>query len=178
MERLLSSGNNRLEVDVTMQAGLTLLMLLVSVVDDLKTKKIHNALAVSCAVIALVFVGVTHGSAGYMTALISFATAMVAILPLYLMKILGGGDLKIFAAVSLLMSWQGALVTLIASVIWGSVLGIFMVVMKGQGKAFAMNLMSLAHRVKPESSQLHKVPYSVALLFGFMTHLILSGGIS
>jgi len=161
-----------------MQAGLTLLMLLVSVVDDLKTKKIHNALALSCAAIALIFIGVMHGSGGFMTALISLATALVAILPLYLMKVFGGGDVKIFAAVSLLMSWQGVLMTLVTSVIWGSVLGVFMVVMKGQGKAFATNLMSMAHQKKPEASKLHKVPYSVALLFGFMTHLILSGGIS
>jgi Flp pilus assembly protein protease CpaA len=161
---------------MTIQAGIALLLLFAAVVDDLKTKKIHNVLVIACAVIALAFLGLKSGPASYVTALISLTTAVIAILPLYLTKILGGGDLKFFAAVSLLLSWQGVLVTLLTSVIWGSVLGVLMVVMKGQGKAFAANLVSLAHRVKPEANQLHKVPYSVALLFGYMTHLILSGG--
>jgi prepilin peptidase CpaA len=155
-----------------------MLMLIASVVDDLRTKKIHNTLVLSCLAISLIFIGVSHGTAGYMPAVISLATAAVAILPLYLTRILGGGDLKIFAAVALLMSWQGVVITLLTSVIWGSVLGVLMVVMKGEGKAFAANLMSLAHLTKPKEAQLHKVPYSVALLFGFMTHLVLSGGVA
>lgn len=102
-------------------------------------------------------------------------TAAAAVFPLYLLRVFGGGDVKLLLAASVMMSWKEVLITLFASMIWGSLLGVLQVFLKGQGKAFAHNLLAMANRAKLQEASVHKMPFTVALLFGYLTNLVWLG---
>lgn len=151
-------------------------MLIWSIIGDLRSRKVKNSLVVSLAGSALILTGFLEGPAGLTTSFFSFLTATVAVLPLYLLRVLGGGDVKLFMALSLLMDWQTSLYTIAFSFIWGSILGVTVVILKGQGRAFLNNLVSIFWRVRPAETQTHKIPFTVALALGYFS-AISAGGI-
>lgn len=157
------------------QTGLALILLLAGVVDDLRSRKVHNQIIIAAAVVFLLFLVLVKGPASLMIAGLSLVTAFVVALPVYMMRIFGGGDFKLFLVLSLLLTWEQVLLTLAASMIWGSLLGIFQVILKGQGKQFLHNLMAMGQRVKIAEEKTHKVPFTIALFFGFLSSLYWSG---
>lgn len=171
------NGNNVTTSVATLQTALAALLLLAGVVNDLRSRQVRNQIVIVGFVVGLVFMISTQGFTGLMVATLSVLTAAAAVLPLYLMRVLGGGDVKLYLSVSVLLGWQSALITLIGSIIWGSILGITQVLLKGQGKAFAHNMMALANRAKLQETQVHKIPFTVALLFGFLTSMVWMGGL-
>lgn len=158
-----------------LQTGLVLLLLGAGVVSDLRERKVRNQLVVAGFALGLAFIIFMQGPTGLLVSGLSFVTAIVAVLPLYLLRVLGGGDVKLLLAASVLMNWQEVLITIFGSMIWGSLLGVLQVILKGQGKAFAHNILALAQRVKPSETAVHKIPYTVALLFGYLSSLVWSG---
>ena len=158
-----------------LQTGMALLVLLAGVIDDLRSRKVHNQVVLVGFVFGLGCVMATQGLSGLMVAGLSFMTALIAILPLYLLKAVGGGDVKLFIAVSVLLNWQQVLIALLGSLIWGSVFGVLQVVLKGEGKAFLHNLFAIFNRAKIPEAKKHKVPFTIALLFGFLTSFVWTG---
>jgi len=158
-----------------MQTGLALLVLLAGVADDLRSRKVHNQIALLGFVFGLGCVVAVQGLSGFMVAGLSLLTAIAAVMPLYAMKAIGGGDVKLFLAVSVLLNWQQVLIALLGSLIWGSLLGIFQVILKGEGKVFLQNLFAIFKRTKLPEQKTHKVPFTIALLLGFLTSLVWTG---
>ena len=156
----------------SLQIGLTILLLLLAVIDDLRSKKVHNSLVIVSFAMALLFIVFFQGAQGIIPAALSMMTAALIIIPLYLLRILAGGDVKIFLAVSPMMSWEEILITVFASLIWGSILGLLQVFLKGQMKSFFANMMMIFHRSKIPAQKMHKIPYTVALFFGFLSSLV------
>lgn len=154
---------------------LALLLLAVGVADDLRSRKVHNQIIIFGLIVSLIYLFAFEGFSGALAGLISAMTALVAILPMYLIRALGGGDVKLFVVTAFLMPWQGVLISLFASLVWGSLLGILQILLKGEFKILVTNLTSLFLRVRPQEQNLHKIPYTVALLFGFLTQLSLQG---
>ncbi len=154
------------------QTILALALLLAAVVDDLRSRKVHNPLVIAAFAISILFLLATQGFEGLIPGVLSILTATLLILPLYLLRILGGGDVKIFIAVSPLLSWQEIAITLFASIVWGALLGVFQVILKGELKSFLHNLFSIFNRNKLPGHVVHKIPFTAALLFGFLSSLV------
>lgn len=148
-------------------------MLAAAVWTDLRTRKVPNSLILLFTAVAVVSIPAINGWAGFLDASLSAMTAMVCMLPLYLMRALGGGDLKIFVVASLLMSWKVTFLSLLASLVWGALLGVTMVLTRQEWKSFATNMTSLALRNSVQKESLHKIPYTAALLFGFLSALLM-----
>ncbi len=151
------------------------LMLLLGAVDDIRSRKVHNRLIAGIFISSLIVVIIVDGKIGLLDSLFSILTAFISVLPLYLLKALGGGDVKLFTAVAPLLNWKAVLVMLLASLVWGALLGLFQVLLKGQGKALLQNMLGIFLRNKPPEQNLHKIPYTIALLFGFLTSLKIAG---
>lgn len=153
------------------------LILTVGVVDDLRSRKVHNWLAVLCFAIALASSFYFESWYGLQTGLLSAAVALAVSAPLFYFKILGGGDIKLFVAFAASVSWTAALMTGFYSLIWGAIFGLIQALMQKQGIALFNNLMTLAIQRKSEGLSLHKIPFTVALLVGWLTTLKLEGHI-
>ena len=152
---------------------LTGIVLLAGLIDDLRSRKIHNKLIIALTAVILTFILITKGFYGLLAALPGFAAALVICLPLNLMKVIGGGDLKLFMAAGLTMSaYETALVFLYAMP-WALLLGLGKMAFDKSFKTFGENLMSIALLQKPDPKKLHAIPFSASLFFGWLSLLTL-----
>lgn len=163
-------------------APLTLIQLAVlaaGVVNDLKSRKVKNwlslSLAIACFLAAIVFNGLNQGT--FTTMALSFGTALGMTFPLVFARMFGAGDMKLMLAFSLASTASDVFYILIYSLIWGAILGIFQAVLAKQGLQLLQNTYKLMTKDKPESEKLHRIPYTVALLFGWLTLQTISGGL-
>lgn len=153
------------------------LILTAGVVDDLRSRKVHNWLAVLCLVIGLASSFYFGGWYGLQTGMLSAAVALAVSAPLFVFKIVGGGDIKLFVAFAASVSWTAALMTGFYSLIWGAIFGLLQALLQKQGSAVFKNIMTLTVERKTEGLSLHKIPFTVALLVGWLTTLKLEGHI-
>jgi prepilin peptidase CpaA len=145
------------------------IMLGAAVASDMRTRKIPNNLVIAVFVVAMIASLLISGFASAWTALASVLTAVAFVLPMYLLRAIGGGDFKLMIAISPLLSWEGVIVVTAASLLWGSLLGVFSAISHGQARQLSQNVVGILMRVKPKAEKLHKIPYSVAILFGWIT---------
>ncbi len=155
------------------------LILIVGVVDDFRTRKFHNWLFLVCSGVALGAVIIAGGIAGVHQGVFGFLAGFVALLPLVLMRILGAGDMKLMAAFGIVAGWTAVVNVAVYSLIWGAVFGLLVIVLKGQLRGTLANMASIATLKERQGVelQLHKIPYTVALLMGWLTQLTLQGGL-
>lgn len=83
---------------------------LIACVTDLRHRRIPNVLTFGAAAAALLFHGVTSGFAGLQVAAGGWLLGTALFLPFFLLRGMGGGDVKLLAALG---AWLGA-----ASVFW------------------------------------------------------------
>ena len=147
------------------------LILVAGVVDDLRSRKIHNAFLLSCIPIALIFQFYTAGGMGIINGLGGVGTALALFLPLTLLKALGAGDMKLMMVFGLATGMTEVLYVTFYSFLWGLFLGLLITVFHGRIKIFAKNIVAIVQRKKVDSEKLHSMPYSIALLCGWITYI-------
>lgn len=91
---------------------------------DWRSRRIPNVLVVAIAVAGLVAVALTLGSSRLPLAIGTGVAAGAACTPLYVLRGLGGGDVKLIAATSVWWSLTQLLVALTAIALCGAVLAI------------------------------------------------------
>lgn len=149
--------------------------MLIALIDDLRSRKIHNYLILFMLAGALVAVFLLKGLEGLWEGGLSFLLALLIAVPLTLARILGGGDLKLLALVALTLHWADFFRVFIYSFPWALVLGIFKIILDKKLKAFFLNLISLLKYRKAQGLELHSIPFSVALFTGWLSFVVLHG---
>lgn len=152
---------------------LTLALIGASVIDDIRSRKVHNSLVISIFIVAAWAAIQQAGASAALAVGTSLIAAFAFCLPLYLMKAVGGGDFKLMMALSPLLGWADLGWTLVFSLVWAVILGLIMIVLRKEVSSFANNLGSIALRNPVGQKELHKIPYTVAILFGFLTQFSL-----
>ena len=147
-------------------------ILLSGAVNDLLSRKIRNKLIVILIPLALAGVFSLKGIGGLPAALAGSATAFVLLLPLYALKAIGGGDVKLLMAAGLTLSARGVVLSFFFALPWALLMGTVKMILDGKLRGFALNLFSLARLKKPEPKSLHAVPFSIALIFGWLTYIL------
>jgi len=150
-------------------------LLLAACLTDIKYKKVLNMFVVAtfCIVMASHFI-FGHNQA-FFDAFTGFGVAIVLALPMYLMRGISAGDLKIFALFGLATNVDAVIFTFIASLIWGSLIGVIRAVFNKQSDVLFSNFVKIIKLQKPEPHTLHKIPYSVALLAGWFSYVVYTG---
>ena len=148
-------------------------ILLVACVDDLKTKKIHNKLILILLPVVLMAVFFLQGIEGLQRGGFSALLACLLGVPLALMRVIGGGDLKLLILFALTMSWSGLLNSLFYSFPWAFLLGFFKIILDGKVKDFLSNLLCLFKRRTAKGLKLHSLPFSFSLFLGWLSFLTL-----
>jgi len=158
-------------------AWLASLILIAGVADDIRSRKVHNALAVTCLVVALIASTVLNGWMGLGTAIVGALVAFALYLPLVMLNIVGAGDLKLFIAFGAAVNWNASLMVALYSIVWGAVFGLVQIVIKGEMMGFLMNMKTLALRRKSEGVSLHRIPFTVAILLAWLSFLQMGGAV-
>jgi prepilin peptidase CpaA len=147
------------------------LILLSGVIDDLRSRKVHNKLVLILSGLALIAVVAMWGFHGLLYSLIAVLTVIALCVPLVLTGVMGAGDMKLLMAFAIATSWNSVLWVLVYSLVWGALLGVFSAVLRGQGRLLLASTMSVALFRKQSQFPLHKIPYTIALFFGWLTEL-------
>ncbi|HOC91202.1 MAG TPA: A24 family peptidase [bacterium] len=146
-----------------------------SVATDIKLRKIHNAVTMPAILSGLILNALNDGASGAMFSLygILLATGMMA-LP-FIMKGIGGGDLKMLAAIGALKGPEFVFVVFVAGGIMGGIIAALSLNTRAKRKAsinqiknmcltFGQGSASVARIDTQDSS--NAIPYAVAIAAG------------
>lgn len=150
------------------------IILFSGVVDDLRSQKVHNKLILTLLPLALASQFIAFGFQGLAYGALAFGLALILTAPMVLTGMLGGGDMKLYAIFALATNLNATIWVGITSLVWGGVLGVTRALLNRQGTLLLMNTIGLLKKERPNDSHTTKVPYTVALAFGWMTYLSLT----
>jgi prepilin peptidase CpaA len=91
---------------------------------DVGTRKIPNAITVGGLAVALVLRAVTGGAEGLLGGLLGALLAFLLAFPLFMLKGMGGGDVKLLTAAGAFLGPYRTIVALLATALIGGVLAI------------------------------------------------------
>lgn len=153
--------------------------LVAGMVDDLRSRKVHNGLVLALLPVILVANLYFRGFDGAMVGAGTFLLALVLTIPLFMFRILGGGDVKLFAAFALCVDPNAMFSTLLYSMVWGAVFGVTRAAVQKDLLVLVRSTYKAARRQRLQPQEIHKFPYTFSLLLGWFTQLTLmrmSGG--
>ncbi len=151
--------------------ALATLSLVAGVVDDLRSRKVHNALLLVLLPIVVVGSFYFRGWEGTAVGLLSFGLGLCLTIPLFLGRVLGGGDVKLFALFAFCVDANSMFYTLVFSILWGGVFVVTRAAIQAQLLTLLRNTYQVIQRRRPERQQILAIPYTFALLLGWFTHL-------
>jgi prepilin peptidase CpaA len=154
-------------------------ILMIGMFDDLRSRKVHNQLLLVLLPVALLFSVYFRGFDGTMLGVGALLAALVVTVPLFAFGVLGGGDVKLFAVFAFCVDPSSMLYTLVYSVVWGAVFGLTRAAMQKRLIVLVRNTVKAARSQRPRPQELHKIPYTFALVLGWFTQLTLlhAGGL-
>ena len=147
------------------------LTLIAGMLDDLRSRKVHNQLIM--ALFAFVVLGSLYfrGFEGSIPGVGGLLLALIITIPLFALNILGGGDVKLFAVFAIAVDPISMFWTLVYSIFWGALFGLTRAAISKELLAVVRVTYKAASRQKVEKQELHKMPYTFALLLGWFTQL-------
>lgn len=154
-----------------MMLAIATLILLSGMADDLFSRKVHNELFVGAFVLALASSLYFREWSGTQLGLLALLLGALITIPMFAARMIGGGDVKLVLAFAMAVEPAAVFWTLAYSVVWGALFGFTRSAVQGQLPILVRNTFHLATRKKVQQQELHKIPYTFALLLGWFTHL-------
>lgn len=106
-----------------MIAGLFLFLVL-AVMLDIRTYRIPNALTMAGMAVGVIYQLYRAGPPGMFTAVMDLVGSILIMFPLYMIRCLGAGDIKLLSVISIFLGWKRGMIISIYSLFAGALLGI------------------------------------------------------
>ena len=145
------------------------LILLTGMLDDLRSRKIHNKLIIVLFLCSLIYVLVTNGVGALLPTFGKCALALIISAPLALVKIIGGGDMKLYAVLALSISTYDLFFSLLFSFFWAAALGVIKAILDKKIYLLGLNLFNLFKLKKVSTDEMNTFPFSVSLFLGWLS---------
>jgi prepilin peptidase CpaA len=150
------------------------ILLSIAVVFDLRTRKVPNAFVIFSLCVGIITQVIQTGLFGLATSIGGVVFGIMLGILFVLIKVIGAGDMKIFAAVSSLLTWKSILISFVLSFIWGALLGVVQIAVSGKLGELVTNYRFMMFKATRPAVQLHSIPFTVALFFGVLSEITLS----
>ncbi len=183
----------------TLVISLLCALLLVAVRTDVKSRRIPNRLVLLGVVSGLLlntvlpqgygFISALPGALGFWKALAGLGLGFVILLPMYLLRAMGAGDVKLMAMVGAFLGPNAIIGAILVTFIVGGVLTLVVVVRNGSLGLLLDNLRTMLMVSFIKSTVLHqmpaidaapvsagKLPYGVAIALGTFSYIALEHG--
>lgn len=172
-----------MDYDAVMTAS-ALTLLALAVREDLVDSRIPNALNAVALVVAVSVGGLGAGVSGVLNSLGGALAGCGALLPFYLLRGMGAGDVKLMAAAGAFLGPGGALLAAALSLVAGGVMGLALVAWRlveprsalagtaldgGPGASHAASIVSVVRK--------ERFPFAVAIAAGVAVTLFLKGSL-
>lgn len=170
------------------------LLLLIIAREDIRSQRISNRLVLTGMVLGIVlnsalpagmgFNSMVPGGLGWLAALQGLGLGLVVLLPLYLIRAMGAGDVKLMGMVGAFLGPSDTLGALLAILITGGVLALIIVLLGKQLLRLMQNIkfiamdgiLKLSMREMPVMDgwfeSVGKLPYAVAIAIGTLVFLV------
>jgi len=153
------------------------ILMIIGVVSDLKSNRIPNLLIITGIILASIFHSVLFGLQGMVTLLLGAIAGLLLLLPFYLVKAMGAGDVKFMSMVGAFLGYQVTALAVGLTLIVGGVIAISLIVYKQQAgltfnryrKIFVTTLYSRKpFYIPPQGNEFAgtKFPYALAIALG------------
>jgi len=166
---------------VAAAGGVVLCVLLAAAcVSDLRTRRIPNLLVVITAVSGVMFSAVTKSFAtGLTQAGAGLLTGLAIWIPFYALRMLGAGDVKLFAAAATFLGPRSAVDAAVYTALYGGALALLYMILHSGFKSTAIRLGNAMHQPSllqnPATSNRRRMPYAFAIAAGVLTVLWMPG---
>ena len=170
------------------RTGILMLLLIGAAICDYRTRRIPNWLVSSGALFGVVYNTALPPlpQSNILFPLAGLGLGLLLFLPLYLIRAMGAGDVKLLGMVGSFLGPSETFRAALASMIVGGVLAILLVLVRGTALRMFHNLLSLFHagvlgasagsapslRIAAGASA-GKLPYGVAIAIGTIGYLVL-----
>lgn len=167
-----------------MEKIILLLVLLICLITDIKSRKILNIVTLPTIVFGLLYGVFTTGIEGVLFSGKGFLVGLFLLLIPFLLGGMGAGDVKLMAAIGALMGTSFVIYSFMYTAIIGGIIGLILIV-KSKGfintiKSFFFNVFFLRSSLgstlitKNNKSSI-SFPYGIAIVFGTLSTLIWGG---
>ena len=112
--------------------------LLTALATDLRSKRIPDALSLTVFLLSFVPCLASGDVKGALTGLLTALILIVSLLPLFMLRTLGGGDVKFFAALGAWLGLKEAYVLLFTALVTAAVIGVVLIFRKNRYIRFAV----------------------------------------
>lgn len=165
------------------QLVLLVLLLLLATAVDLRERRIPNKLVASGIILALAFHIIAPQGQGVVFALSGLGAGMALFLPMYAMRVMGAGDVKLMGMIGAFLGAGSVLGAALASMAAGGVLAITMAAGKRMLPQMLTNLGDIVRQfhikqmigpgVSPMApvASVGKMPYAIAITAGTLIQL-------
>lgn len=160
------------------------LLLLCACVTDLRSRRIPNWLSLGGLLAGLLANSLLSGGLGLGSALMGAGLGLALFLPLYALRAMGAGDVKLMALVGAFVGVEQVVYTALASVLAGGVMSLALVLMKrGAARQLLMNLQLMWLEalgklaggklpvVEQPAASAGRLPYALAISGGTLGYL-------
>jgi prepilin peptidase CpaA len=138
---------------------------------DVRTRTIPNRLTFPALLLGLAVHGALGGAEGLKSALAGMAVAGGILMPGWLFRWMGAGDVKLMAAVGAWLAWPQGLIAVLASLVMGGVISLIVALRRGVLRqavtgAALIGAAAMAHSPAPPPTTGIRFPFAVAVLVG------------
>ena len=170
-------------VDI-LTTALLLLCLAGAMITDLRAHRIPNALVLTGALAGLLLAGLTPGGIGFLRALGGLVLGLAMFLPMYLLRAMGAGDIKLMAMTGAFLGFPAIAEAALWVLLAGGALALAFALRRGVARRMAGNLRdmlfsaaaSVQIRALPDFSAgpqtAARLPYAVAIALGVGAFLL------
>jgi prepilin peptidase CpaA len=141
--------------------------LIIAVYFDLTTAKFPNKFFISFLTLNLLLVIVLGGFSVLSVSLLTLGVAVLLMIPIYLIKMLGGGDVKLILAVSPMLLLDEFIGFLMMSFVWAGVFGFIRSAFGGNARALLVNTLFMTKKVTVATE---RIPFTVGILLGWCSY--------
>jgi prepilin peptidase CpaA len=140
---------------------------------DWRSRRIPNWLTIPALAAGVALHGAMHGAAGVVESLKGAGIALAVLLPLVLLRALGGGDWKLLGALGAFLGAQMVLVVLLGAVLIAGAMSAIQVTVNRRWRATLANMRDLVFslyalragghpRINLDNPTMHSVPFGTA----------------
>ncbi|OGX68609.1 MAG: hypothetical protein A2189_01070 [Paenibacillus sp. RIFOXYA1_FULL_44_5] len=166
-------------------SGLLVLLIMLAFYTDVKAMRIPNKLTAAGAVGGMLVNFLRDGWQGLFLSMTGLTVGFILVFILYVVRAVGAGDVKLFAAIGAISGFQLVLSSLMYSILYAGMIGLWVVVFRRgwlnrlkrvvyyiAGMLIQRDFQSMKEQAA--SAQLHKFPFMYAVLPGVVTAIAYS----
>jgi prepilin peptidase CpaA len=169
--------------------GILLLLLCMAAFQDFRSYRIGNKLVIPGAALGVLLNTILPEGSGFIEAIAGWGVGLLLLLPFYLLRTLGAGDVKLVAMVGAFVGLHEIFVVLLYIMITGGVLALLVAFFRGKLRQLIENfvvmlLMVLSFKksgplkeklsvLEVGSTSIEKLPYGVAIAAGTAIFLVM-----